>query len=194
MNSGRRDAHVPAWGRRPYLSEFAQIFGQPAAHVVLVLLFACSRPSAPEEIAWCGGAGVWRDAPRTARHAHESLGLERSGGCGGVAGFRCVTRMHNNEATRAQTTPEVVKASIEHLTSYEGMGRAMIRCVDGCACEPQTIDAHRVDAHRNVSVYLQHTFTIAGGSPTCGVQLQVLNESSSGGFKFKVRTITLTTI
>lgn len=108
--------------------------------------------------------------------------------------FCCVIRMHHSEATRAQTTPEVVKASIEHLTSYEGMGRAMIRCVDGCACEPQTIDAHRVDAHRNVSVFLQHTLTITGGSPTCGVQLQVLNESSSGGFKFKVRTITLTTI
>mmetsp|Transcript_20457 Transcript_20457/g.46850 ORF Transcript_20457/g.46850 Transcript_20457/m.46850 type:complete len:102 (+) Transcript_20457:1-306(+) len=92
-----------------------------------------------------------------------------------------------------QDLMEVVEASIEHLTSYEGMGRVAVHCVGGCSCAPQTIDAHRVDAHRNVSVFLQHTFNISGGSPTCGVQLQVLNATSSGGYKFKVRTITLTT-
>lgn len=84
-----------------------------------------------------------------------------------------------------------VEASIEHLVSYDGMGRVGLSCVGGCSCAAQTVDAHRVDAHRNVSVYLQHSFVIEGGAADCGVQLQVLNGTSSGGFKFKVRTITL---
>ena len=85
----------------------------------------------------------------------------------------------------------LVTASIEHLVSYEGMGAAAVRCVGGCSCDEQRIDAHRVDAHRNVSVYLQHTFTLRGASAECGLQLQVLQRTSSGAHKFKVRTITL---
>ena len=33
---------------------------------------------------------------------------------------------------------------------------ATVRCLGGCACAVQTIDAHKTDAHRNVSVFLQH--------------------------------------
>ena len=85
----------------------------------------------------------------------------------------------------------VVRASIEHLVSYESMGVASVRCGGGCSCDVQRIDAHRTDAHRNVSVFLQHTFDVRGASPRCELQLQVLAETSSGGHKFKVRTVTL---
>ena len=47
------------------------------------------------------------------------------------------------------------------------------------------------DAHRNVSVFLQHSFELHGASQQCELQLQVQPETSSGGYKFKVRTITL---
>jgi len=105
---------------------------------------------------------------------------------------RLDTRMRPSGAAES-VVAERVQASIEHLVSYEGMGRAALHCVGGCTCEEQTIDAHRTDAHRNVSVFLQHNFWITGGAASCGVQLQILNSTSSGGYKFKVRTITLTT-
>ena len=57
----------------------------------------------------------------------------------------------------------------------------------------QRVDAHKTDAHRNVSVFLQHSFEMVGGSEQCALQLQVLPETSSGGHKFKVRTVTLST-
>ena len=71
------------------------------------------------------------------------------------------------------------------------MGVVSVRCVSGCSCDMQRIDAHRVDAHRNVSVFLQHSFELRGAGARCELQLQVLPETSSGGHKFKVRTVTL---
>ena len=55
------------------------------------------------------------------------------------------------------------------------------------------MDAHKTDAHRNVSVFLQHSFELVGGTADCALQLQILPETSSGGHKFKVRTVTLST-
>ena len=82
--------------------------------------------------------------------------------------------------------------AIEHLVSYEHMGIATARCVGGCACAVQRIDAHRTDAHRNVSVFLQHSFDLrADGAAPCALQMQIQYETSSGGHKFKVRTVTL---
>ena len=82
---------------------------------------------------------------------------------------------------------------IEHLTSYEHMGIATLRCVGRCACVTQRIDAHKTDAHRNVSVFLQHSFMLFGATADCALQIQIPPETSSGGHKFKVRTVTITT-
>jgi len=84
---------------------------------------------------------------------------------------------------------------IEHLTSYEGMGVAAIRCVGSCSCPVQTVDATKRDAHRNVSVFLQHSFELYAGEAAseCALQLQILPQTSSGAHKFKVRTVTLST-
>ena len=73
------------------------------------------------------------------------------------------------------------------------MGIAAIRCVGTCGCGLQRVNAHKTDAHRNVSVFLQHSFDILGGTADCALQLQVLKESTSGGHKFKVRTVTIST-
>ena len=98
-------------------------------------------------------------------------------------------------AAAAASVPSVV-VRIEHLVSYEHMGIATVRCVGRCACDVQRIDAHRTDAHRNVSVFLQHAFPLRGSyeAAECALQLQVLPETSSGGHKFKVRTVTLSNI
>ena len=89
-----------------------------------------------------------------------------------------------------------VVVRIEHLVSYENMGVATVRCVGKCVCELQRIDAHRTDAHRNVSVFLQHSFALRGSydAADCALQLQVQPETSSGGHKFKVRTVTLSNV
>ena len=36
-----------------------------------------------------------------------------------------------------------VHLALEHLTSYEGMGIVELRCLGGCACPAQRVDAHR---------------------------------------------------
>ena len=58
---------------------------------------------------------------------------------------------------------------------------------------PTCDDTWQVDAHRNVSVFLQHSFELTGATTECALQIQVKEESSSGGHKFKVRTVTLST-
>ena len=85
-----------------------------------------------------------------------------------------------------------VRVAIEHLVSYEHMGIVTVRCLGQCSCDLQRIDAHSTAAHRNVSVFLQHSFTLRGAGDSCALQVQVLPQTSSGGYKFKLRTVTLT--
>ena len=86
--------------------------------------------------------------------------------------------------------------SVWHLTSYEQMGVAMLRCAGGCRCEPRTIDAHRPPAKtygRNVSVYWEHTVWAVAhrARDECVVQLRVDERTESGGHKFKVSEVNL---
>ena len=104
---------------------------------------------------------------------------------------------------------------LEHLVSYEGMGVARLECVSGCECETQRIDAHRINQMRNVSVFEAHTFSARAPhaaphtaphtvphqhrthprratTPPCEIRLTLLRQTSSGGHKFKVRTLTVT--
>jgi len=147
-----------------------------------------------------------RRPPRTWFWCYSSLALnpaqqKKSPGVlalvpGATLGFTVDSRMASEagreDAIANQSRLELrVRATIEHLVSYEGMGIVSVACVGGCSCDAHRIDAHRVDAHRNVSVFLQHAFDVRGGSSKCGVRMQVLSETSSGGHKFKVRTVTL---
>lgn len=86
------------------------------------------------------------------------------------------------------------RVSLGFLTSYAGgMGRARITC-HGCTCAPSTVDAHRVDADRNVSVFSQHQFDVVGASAQCVVRVHVLEASSTGGHKFKLSVLTVTSM
>ena len=102
------------------------------------------------------------------------------------------TRMRAAAGGRLAAGAQRVLVALEHLTSYEGMGMAQISCAGSCSCEPQLVDGHRVDAHRNVSVFQQHTFGVLGASAACSLLFFVPNRTSSGGHKFKLRTITVT--
>ena len=83
------------------------------------------------------------------------------------------------------------------LRSYEGMGIANVRCVSGCSCASHRIDGHRTGEmydppQRNESTYKEVNFAIDlhEGSAGCLLALRVSEETSSGGHKFKIRSIT----
>ena len=85
-----------------------------------------------------------------------------------------------------------VEVSLDYLTSYENQGRLVGRCVRGCACAEQHLDAHRTyggDNQRNVSVFEIHRFEIRGASAACGLQLRVQHATSSGGHQLKLRSL-----
>lgn len=85
--------------------------------------------------------------------------------------------------------------TLEHLTSYEGMGVAMVRCVDNCLCQPQWIDAHRTSPVRNASVFVTHAFDVRGAHERCVLQVRLLRVSrpGGGGNQFKLRTLQVIT-
>ena len=87
------------------------------------------------------------------------------------------------------------EAMITYLSSYEAMGIVVYRCEGGCRCESRTIDAHRgnEEVQRLVSVYkTEHIpMQLTTVRRRCVLRLEVLNETSSQGHKFKVSEIAL---
>jgi len=84
-----------------------------------------------------------------------------------------------------------IAVGLEHLTSYENMGKVVISCSGHCSCEPHSVDAHRTSMVRNESVFARHYFDVLGAHVQCLLRIVVHNSTSSGGFKFKVRSLTL---
>ena len=91
---------------------------------------------------------------------------------------------------RADSSARIV-VGVEHLTSYERMGQVLVSCGRHCSCAPHTIDAHRTSVVRNETVFTRHSFELIGAHERCAITLLLLNRSSSGGHKFKVRSVTL---
>ena len=77
--------------------------------------------------------------------------------------------------------------SIDYLTSFERAGVVRVSCTHGCTCAETRVDAHR--AGQAASVFEDLILNVDGSSAECGLQLLVLNETSSGGHKFKVRQV-----
>ena len=77
---------------------------------------------------------------------------------------------------------------MSYLSSYSGMGRLGIECSSGCRCQSIEIDAHRgaARANRFISVGEWTELPLEIRSTRCFLEMQVLNRSSSGGFKFKL--------
>jgi hypothetical protein len=89
----------------------------------------------------------------------------------------------------------MLTASLRFLTSYAGgMGVVDIHCFDGCSCEPARIDAHRPESANSVFIEQRLKLRVQPGSivRACGLQVAVLNLTSSGGHKFKLRSVTVT--
>ena len=85
-----------------------------------------------------------------------------------------------------------VTVLLEHLVSYQGMGRVLVECQAGCTCMPQVIDGHYVDPIRNTSVFVETSLAVcAVASQLCQLQITVLNDSSSGRLSMQVLTTAL---
>ena len=89
-----------------------------------------------------------------------------------------------------------VRLSLEYLTSYAGMGVAAAGCRGACTCDAQVIDAHDSDRAYNATTWKVHSFAVdqskgssgaRGGA--CHLRVRILNETRSGGTKFKVRSL-----
>lgn len=86
-----------------------------------------------------------------------------------------------------------VRVKLTFLTSYESMGRLSLTCVGGCKCERQILDGHRTyTVERNISVYEDYEFEAVGASSECIFRGRILQDTSSGGHKFKMRFLTVT--
>ena len=94
-------------------------------------------------------------------------------------------------AGRAAADGVDVVVQLEHLVSYQGMGRVRVECQAGCSCEPHIIDGHHVDGIRNTSVFVFTALAVHAfaSPPPCQLQITVLNDSSSGLHKFKMRSL-----
>lgn len=99
-------------------------------------------------------------------------------------------------------TPAPFMATLAYLTSYQGMGIAALNCVGSCECGEQLVDAHDSESNATIFATLELTVStrlLSNGqheadklrSEPCGLQLQVLARTSSGGHKFKVRHLML---
>ena len=81
---------------------------------------------------------------------------------------------------------------VTYLSSYEGMGTARVHCVSGCTCSPVDLDGHRGNRQRqrHVSVWKSHVVDGVKLDPrvaVCVIGINVLNQTASGGFKFKLK-------
>ena len=75
------------------------------------------------------------------------------------------------------------------------MGIVSLRCLHttGCTCTEQIIDAHRSATNLSSSALTQtHQFEVFGATAECILVMCVLGRTSSGGYAFKVRQLTLT--
>ena len=161
----RRQPKEIAWRHRPHARRDASLSGR-------------SEDARPRRQRWCTGVG-----------GNGHGGSERVG-CQGTPRApaalpppRCIRHMpmcpmaaseHSPHAHVPNGAPRGLHAdsscahaqvSLEHLVSYEHMGIATVRCVGSCSCAVQIINAHRTDAHRNVSVFLQHAFDMSYSLP-----------------------------
>ena len=78
---------------------------------------------------------------------------------------------------------------VRYLASYAHMGVCTLRCFDGCACAPQTLDAHA--PAQNLSAWRVHAWELVGASARCVLQLVVKERSRSGQHHFKLRDVAI---
>ena len=77
---------------------------------------------------------------------------------------------------------------ITSTTSYDGWGTVHVSCVSGCTCDGADIDAMHAERTSLQTLHEVHGVT---QHPACHVRFEVLRNSSSGGHKFKISTLSV---
>lgn len=78
-----------------------------------------------------------------------------------------------------------VMLAISYLRSYSDVGKARIECTAGCTCASKTLDAKNV---RPTSELHTERMEI-GAAPECILRLTTLQETSTGGHKFRLASV-----
>jgi hypothetical protein len=125
---------------------------------------------------------------------YSSLGTSRSVKPGLVAFRPDATLYFTVRAGFLSGTAEHATIGLVHLVSYEHMGAAVVRCIAGCSCDDQVIDAHLRDPSNGGRASIFQRFDFQATITTfCSLEVRVLNWTSSGEHKFKiVRVIAVT--
>ena len=89
-----------------------------------------------------------------------------------------------------------LSAGLTYLSSYGSMGIAAISCEGGCTCERTEIDASRGASSKQQDVSLWNeagvgSVAMRASERSCDLAVTVLNRTTSGGHKFKLRGVTL---
>ena len=106
---------------------------------------------------------------------------------------------HYITSSRASHVKWNATLSLEFLSSYEGMGIAVVNCDHGCECDPVTLDGHRTAAtgvHADegsslISIWERATWAVVLHDPICAVRIVLQNRTHSGRTKFKIGSMTL---
>lgn len=78
-----------------------------------------------------------------------------------------------------------VMLAVSYLRSYSDVGKARVECVSGCKCASKTFDAKNVRATSEL-----HTERMEiGPAAQCLLKVTVLEESSTGGHKFRLASV-----
>jgi len=97
----------------------------------------------------------------------------------------------------------MIRISLKHLVSYEGMGVAIVRCFLGCSCAQVLIDAAWDGRHsehrshnwmrRNVSAHLVYSFLarVEDSEKECIVALTVAQKTSSLAHRFVLKDVAI---
>lgn len=78
-----------------------------------------------------------------------------------------------------------VMLAVSYLRSYSDVGKARVECISGCTCGSKTLDAKNV---RQTSELHTERMEI-GAASECVLRFSILNETSTGGHKFRLASV-----
>ena len=77
---------------------------------------------------------------------------------------------------------------IHYQQSWHEVGWARTECWQGCTCRPVKVDAYKDYRSTQTSHFSMEHIARAVDSDNCDLRITILNETSTAGHKFKVRT------
>ena len=193
-NSRRKHAHWSTAHCAHLLQKFGECKRQNELTVCPVLV-----RRVPRVWFFCSNALLYSSGDSanlaTGRHVHFQVGKVSPGVLALVPGATLWVDLDALPSRSSASANGSVRVRISYLTSYEYMGKAILSCERRCTCTPLTLDAHRASGigttERNSSIFASRWFPARVSATPCSLRLTVLQQTSSGGHKFKVNQISV---